>query len=367
MQELRATCGRAPARDGRPARWAIACVASLAAHAGALLALHAAGAFAVPCRAPSFSVALAGVPAFRWEANRALPAPAERRPRLIEERRTPEAPGVIVPLPPDSAAEERPPPPNVRRLAARDQRVEKETVSSDTGGLANVLRVPRDAGENGGPVDGGARDLAPPGGSDAPSGGTPPGSDVAAPPPGMPAIAAAPVGPPDAPEPQRAIEAGAPRGGDGDGGPLATGARAGPALGGGAPDGLGLEEGPETRLDARRFAPAAYWTQVRERVQDEWERRARLATRRVDPDENTYFYKRRSVVIGLALDATGRVREVGVVESSRLEFYDALALAVVREQQPYPYPPPAAIGSDGAAKIRIRFEWVPSVLRRALR
>ncbi len=71
--------------------------------------------------------------------------------------------------------------------------------------------------------------------------------------------------------------------------------------------------------------------------------------------------------MSIALDGSGAVRDARVVESSRLDFYDALAVAVVREKSPFAPPPSVAIASDGLAKIRIRFEWSPSVFRKVLR
>jgi TonB family protein len=129
----------------------------------------------------------------------------------------------------------------------------------------------------------------------------------------------------------------------------------------GGPDAETLDEDPgaETRLHAKRFEPAAFWSDVRRKIQEEWEKRALVVVKQLDPLEDTYFYKPRTVLIRIALDAAGAIRDARVVESSRLDFYDAVALSTVRQQH-YPNPPPAALGPDGAARINVRFTWVPS-------
>jgi len=365
--EPRPTSGRASARAGRLARWGLACLASLAMHAGALLALRAAGSFAIPNVARTWPVALAPVQAAAWEANRAR-VPEPRAPEVRREI-------VTLPLPlraeRDAARAGRPPPADVRRLAMRDQTVERETVSSDAGALASALRAPEEAA-------GGRRESGERGGEEIAGAGRSGTPDADA----EPALPRSPAPPeeafarPDSPSDPGArphLDSGVALAGGAsqrvEGGPSAAAPeRDGPRPGGGPNlDDPGLEKGPETRVDTRRFAPAAYWIDVQARIQGEWEGRARAATARMDPDEDTYFYKKRTAVVGLALDPAGAVREVHVVESSRLDLYDALAVAVIREQQPYPPPPPAAIGRDGSAKVRIRFQWSPSVFRRALR
>jgi TonB family protein len=340
-------------------------------HGAALTGLYAAGAFGLPLRSRPVPVALMPLSLAEWHSNRgvsgaeppALPPP-------------PEKPLQIVSLPPDTQLDplraEIPPPAGVRLLAERDQTVERETISRHADSNAKVLRVPqqkargrRGAGERG-------EHKVAVRGRTGPQGGGGADPDAAAPEPPPPAAPAADdparsVGTayPGLPPPDSSLP------GDGEGGQRVDGPRvAGMPLqeyptpdGGPNFDGLGVPEGTETRLHTRRFAPAAYWTDVRARIQDDWHRRALAVLQAYDPHEDMYFYKPRTVRIAVTLNSQGAVTDVHVLESSRLDFYDAIALAAVKDKQPFPPPPPAAIRSDGSARINMVFTWLPSVER----
>jgi TonB family protein len=365
MVELRQAPGRAPP-ERRFARMLAACAASAGVHAAVLAGLTLAGPFRLePHRA--IAVALRPLPAAEWEANRGLSG-AEARPR-------PPEPKEVVALPPDlekdPERELREPRGDVRYLAARDEAVERETVSRHAGAAARLLRVPqRRIRARAGSGERGSHLVAIPG-REGPAGGggtdpdaaapRPPPDDRAAPPhqapPAALPVAAAGLPPADSPLPA-----------DGEGGaridaprvsgmPLHEHAQpeGGPNL-----DGVGLEEGAETRLHTRRFEPAEYWTDFRARVEDDWQRRALVLVKEWDPHEDTYFYKPRTVRVAITLDARGALTDVRVLESSLLDFYDEIAIAAVRERQPYPPPPPGAIRSDGSARINMAFTWLPS-------
>lgn len=367
MHDPRPNAGRPSARERRLVRTGIACATSLGWHAAALGALALSGALRpVPA---GMAVDLRPLPAREWEANRGLGLGGATR----------QGPREIVPLPPDAerdpAREERPVPGDARRLAERDQTVNGETVSRHAGSYPKLLRVPQEAarGRKGAGERGRAK-IAVPGREGPAGGGAPEPAAPAAPSgPGEEMLAAAPATAPTS-QPAAPPTADSPLPMDGEDGQRIEGRRisglplreyprpeGGPNL-----DGLGLEEGPETRLHTRRFTTAAFWSGVRDRIQNEWEKHSLVLVRQRDPDEDTYFYKVRTVLVGLALDATGGVRDVRVIESSRLDFYDALALQTVR-QQPYPHPPPSAMGSDGVARINIRLQWLPAPRRGGLR
>jgi TonB family protein len=375
MFDSRPMAGDAPRRERQLARTGLACLSSLAAHALLLVVLQAAGALHLFGQARPWAVALKPVAPAEWEANRGLAGalpPAQR----------PATPRQVIALPPDAARdparEERPPPRDTRFLAARDQTVEEETVSSHAAMSSRLLRVPQDrARGRAGSGERGKEKIAVPGRQGLRGGGGR-DADAAAPrPPLHDELAAAPSDPPTppaaAPEDLPPTESAVPS--DGEGGQRIEGRRiSGMPLreyprpeGGPDLDGQGLEEGPETRLHARRFAPAAFWTDVRARIMSDWEKRALVLLQAYDPLEDTYFYKPRTVLVGLTLDPLGTLREVKVLESSRLDFYDAIAIEAVREMQPYPHPPPSAIGPDGGASINVRFTWLPSDRKRTLR
>jgi TonB family protein len=370
MHDERPRSGRPCALDHRLARAAVSCLASLAVHGAAISALYGAGAFEAPARKPSpLAVALEALTPAQWQANRGFsgalspPLPPREEPRQIVE------------LPPDVATDplraERPPPADAKYLAERDQTVERETVSRYADSAAKLLRVPQQKarGRRGSGERGDQKAAVP--GRTGPQGGGGTDADAAAPRP--PEEEHEPTAPTELASAPASADPGLPPvdsdlPSDGEGGQRIDGPRiSGMPLqeyatpeGGPNFDGLGLEEGAETRLHTRRFAPAAYWTDVRARIQDDWHRRALSLLQQYDPHEDTYFYKPRTVRIAITLDANGAVTDVHVLESSRLEFYDAIALAVVKEKQPYPPPPPAAIRSDGSARINMAFTWLPS-------
>ncbi len=376
MHDERPRTGRPCAPDRRLTRAGLSCLASLAVHGVALTTLYGAGAFSAPSapRPRPWAVVLHALTPSQWQANRgvasAVTAPVPAPPPREEPRQ-------IVELPPDVATdpmrEERPPPGDARYLAERDQTVERQTISRDADSTHKLLRVPQEHRKaRRGSGERGDKKVALPGRT-GPKGGGGTDADAAAPPPpeehpqpedpAAPEVARAPAtADPGLPPVDSTLPS------DGEGGQRIDGRRiSGMPLqeyetpeGGPNYDGLGLDEGSETRLHTRRFAPAAYWTDVRARIQDDWHRRALSLLQQYDPREDTYFYKPRTVRIAVTLDASGSVKDVHVVESSRLDFYDAIALAVVKDKQPYPPPPPDAIRSDGNARINMAFTWLPS-------
>lgn len=379
MHDERPRAGRPCAPDRRLKRAGFSCLASLAVHGIALTTLYGAGVFSAPSapRPRPWAVILHALTPSQWQTNRsvaaavAVPEPAPVVPPREEPRQ-------IVELPPDVATDptrtERPPPGDTRYLAERDQTVERQTIARDAGSTHKLLRVTQEHRKaRRGSGERGEHKIALPGRTGPKGGG---GSD---------ADAAAPLPPPEEhpqpdptaqPEPVRTaasaepglppVDSALPT--DGEGGQRIDGRRiSGMPLqeyetpeGGPNYDGLGLDEGSETRLHTRRFAPAAYWTDVRARIQDDWHRRALSLLQQYDPHEDTYFYKPRTVRIAVTLDPSGSVKDVHVVESSSLEFYDAIAVNVMKDKQPYPPPPPDAINSDGNARINMAFTWLPS-------
>jgi TonB family protein len=364
--------GRTPAPQRRFARAGLSCLASLGVHGLVLACLYAAGAFEVE-RPRTLPVAMRELTAAEWQANRGLSGANATAP--------PERPRQVVALPPDThrdpLREERQPPGKVSRLAERDQTVEKETISRYAGVYANLLRVPQQkARGRQGSGERGEHKVAI-AGREGPRGGGGAEAEAVVPRPAPEEQAVVPADPPTAPAdataslppPESALPA------DGEGGRRIDGRRvSGMPLqeyptpeGGPNFDGLGLEEGAETRLHTRRFAPAAYWADVRARIQDDWHRRALVLLQEWDPHEDTYFYKPRTVRVAITIDAKGTVSDVHVLESSLLEFYDAIALAAIKGRQPYPPPPPAAIRPDGSARINMAFTWLPSDRSKELR
>lgn len=364
------------ARGSPGARALLACVASLALHGAGAAVLDLAGLLSPLGRSAALPVTFVPLTPDQWAVNRAASGDSAP-PREVPRR--------IVDLPPDLDSDPlrapAPPPRDARHLAVRPQSVLAETVSRDAGAgrHEDLLRVAQRASEG---VEGSGeegRDTTSVQGRRGPrgAGGTPRDRSVAI---ALPAgEARAPVArgePPDPEEPLDAppFEAVVPLPGAEDGrrvrGERAAGlaARELPRPGGGPNlDGLGeVPEGDETRLDTHVLQSATFWIAVRERIEDEWQRRAVVKFRHVDPREDLYFWKPRTAVLKVALGARGELRQVQVVESSKLEFFDEVAVDAIRAST-YPPPPPDAISADGEASIQVRITWVPSLRQSRLR
>lgn len=345
-----------------PRGW-VALAASIGAHVLAVVGVHATGALS-PGR-PALPVALVPLPGAAWSANR-LPSPAP--------------PPAFIRLPPDVERDPLralvPPPPSARHLAARPQTVAEERVSRDAGAVdGEVLRVAQRAfagaegsGERGEAMfskrgRGGARGAGGPRAAPAPAAS--PGADEA-----IPGAAAGPDDAAAGPPPEAALPAPGGEGGERIVGERIPGSpvRELPRPEGGPNfDGHGeVPEGDETRLDAREDGSAPFWIAVRDLIEDEWQRRAAETFRRLDPLEEIYFWKNRTAVLKLALDAAGALRDVEVLQSSSLEFFDDVAVEAIRAST-YPSPPPEALASNGEARIQVRITWVPSTRPKALR
>ncbi len=370
---------RASARRRRAARLGIAYLASAALNGAGIAAMSAAGLHLPHARPAHMPVVMAPLTSAEWEANRIREAP---HPPVAAIPSRP-APKRIVELPPDAERDPlrhaRPPARESRHLAERDQTVDEETVSRDTWHFARLLRVAQEPSRGSeGSGERGEHLLALPG-QEGPGGG---GGDPEVPsgPDAPPRIASASNATPtpaariERPPALPPVESSLPLAG-GEGGQRIQGRRISeqpprslPVPEGG-PRWEGEEEareGDETRLDASRFDAAAYWAAIRRRIESQWQERALATVRRYDPGEDGYFYIPRRILIGLALDASGHVRRAEILESSRIAFFDAVALAAVQDLEPYPEPPARALDADGAAKINVRFIWYPS-LRKSLR
>lgn len=344
-------------RTERPLRRAaFAALVSLALNALMLQALVAAGAFHLGGPAERTRVALAPISRSQWEANRAIgrapSAPAQRAqpPPAQDERMS----GQVVELPPEQKAAERPPP-NAKFLSDRNARVERETVSRHAGNFPQVAPRP-EPGADGKvqprpPQQQARRDVAP-GGKDAGA----PGREGA---PGDRVALARPGGTLRMPE----LGEGGQRGRRGEAGPdlsmspeaMARIAR-GPSL-----DGVkeGLPEGEETWLNAREFKYATFMNRMKSVIAQQWFPRVRDAQKARDPDGSVYFYKERTVVLGLTIDTDGNVKDLSVLQSSNVEFFDRAAMSSVQAAQPFPNPPRGMFHDDTQVRIPFSFTMFP--------
>jgi TonB family protein len=157
-----------------------------------------------------------------------------------------------------------------------------------------------------------------------------------------------------------------PRGGDGS---LGVGEDAASRIAGGPNlDGhREVEEGEETWLSSREFRFATYLNQMRREIGDEWYPRVRAAVRDRDPSGGSFFYRERTVVLSLALDPSGELKDVSVLRSSTLPFVDEIAIASVRQAQPFPNPPRAMFEEGAPVRVPFAFTIYPAEGRGVLR
>lgn len=354
-------------RSERPLRrLAASAVASIALNALLLRALIAAGAFHFAGPADRTRVALAPLSASQWEANRAVGkssaapvAPAAPKPAPPPEEKVS---GRVVELNPNQKASEAPPP-NARFLSDRNTRVERETVSKYAGNYPRNAARPEPGAQGKAlpqpsPKPPPPRDVAPGGkGAGAPGREGAPGDRVAL---------ARPGGALRLPE----LGEGGQRGRPGERGPdLSVSPEALARIAGGPNmDGVreGLPEGEETWLQAREFKYATFMNRMRSEIAQQWYPRVVDAQRQRDPDGKLYFYKERTVELDIVIDTAGNLKDVSVLRSSNIDFFDRVAVSSVRAAQPFPNPPRGMFHADAPVRIPFSFMMYPGDSRGGL-
>jgi TonB family protein len=123
--------------------------------------------------------------------------------------------------------------------------------------------------------------------------------------------------------------------------------------------GVGLEQGDATWLQAREFKYATFMNRMRNEIGQQWIPRVRDAQRQRDPDGSLFFYKERTVVLGLTLDTNGNVRDLSVLQSSSVDFFDRVAVSSVQAAQPFPNPPAGMFHSEHEVRIPFSFTMYP--------
>jgi TonB family protein len=119
------------------------------------------------------------------------------------------------------------------------------------------------------------------------------------------------------------------------------------------------EEGDFTALNTRDGGALARWgMRLQRQVGSAWDRIVQHEMHDRDPTGEIFFYKERTVVLGVVLDAKGNLKEVSVVRSSNVQFFDETALAAIRQAQPYETPP-QALFTEGVARFPFRFTFYP--------
>ncbi len=374
-------------------RTATAVLLSLLLNAALLLVFYASGAFDVPKPASVKPVVLAPLTGDQWDANRAIagaarPLPAPLPPAPQAQPPEPERPqGKIVELPPDpTARKDQPPPPKADYLSDRNNTVEKETYSRyATGQPKNLLARPQQGSDaKRGAGEGGEAERAEKGREGAPKPRGNGGEQLAVPEQKPRDRVALAPGPGASELPQHEARQGIAGGedglqvpGDGEGGKRARGRpEANLSL---SPDALAriaggpnmdgyreVEEGEGTFLNTREFKYATYMNQVRRQIGDEWYPRVQSASKDRDPEGKHFFYKERTVVLGVTLDTTGHVRDLAVLQSSNVEFFDRIAMTSVEKAQPFLNPPSGMFHADGVVTFPFAFTLYPADRRPAL-
>lgn len=347
-------------RTERPVRrTVVAVVVSIALNAALLQALTAAGAFKLGGPVERTRVAMAPLSASQWEANRAIgggaPAPAPKtQPPPPENDRLD---GRVVELPPEQKASEKPPP-SSRFLSDRNTQVERETVSRYAGNYPRVAPRP-EAGAEGKPQTAQPPQPERPARRDVEPGGKGAGAAGREGAPGDRVALANPGGALRLPE----LGEGGQRGRRGEAGPDLSVSREAMARIAGGPsfDGVkeGLPEGDETWLNAREFKYATFMNRMKSEIAQQWFPRVRDAQVARDPDGRLYFYKERTVVLGLTIDTNGNVKDLSVLQSSNVEFFDRAAMSSVQAAQPFPNPPRGMFHDEAQVRIPFSFTMYP--------
>jgi TonB family protein len=350
MTHLGPALRRAKVRESPRVRLLVALVLSLGLNALGAWVLHATGALTPPASAPAARVALAPIDGAAWEANRKVDPEQQHRGTVVElppEENEPDQPDVA-PEEPEAT------PSRARFLAERDQSVKKETVSRFAGNYPRLAAEPQLAvpGREGSGQDGRNERAAK--GAEGTRG------DPLA-------LVPTPFG-------------GSAHGEGGDAGSrvrgkltpdLSLGAgTAAKVLAGPNFDGYreGIEEGDATHLNTFSFRYATYFNRMRNELREEFVPLLRDAVRDRDPDLSMFFYKDRTVSVGLTLDTEGRLTDVKVLESSQVPFFDRVVVAAFLAAQPFPNPPRGMFeGADAtqfaysvtllAGDTRPRFHW----------
>jgi TonB family protein len=65
------------------------------------------------------------------------------------------------------------------------------------------------------------------------------------------------------------------------------------------------------------------------------------------------------VVLALTLDTTGNVKDLSVLQSSNVEFFDRAAMSSVQAAQPFPNPPRGMFHEDQQVRIPFSFTMFP--------
>ena len=344
-------------RPGR--RTVVAALASLAVNVVLLQALATAGVFSFKPPPEKTRVSMAPLSSSQWEANRVIggarPPAAMPQPPQAPPPENDRMNGRVVELSPDQKASEKPPP-NSRFLSDRNTQVEKETVSRYAGNYPRAAPRP-EAGSQGKaqpqpPQKPPAKRDVQPGGKDAGA----PGREGA---PGERVALAKPGGGLRLPE----LGEGGQRGRRGEQGPdLSVSQEAMARIAGGPNlDGAreGLAEGDETWLNAREFKYATFMNRMRSEIAQQWFPRVRDAQQARDPEGRLYFYKERTVILGLTIDTNGNVKDLSVLQSSNVDFFDRVAMSSVQAAQPFPNPPRGMFHDEEQVRIPFSFVMYP--------
>jgi TonB family protein len=363
----------APRRERAAARTAVAILASALLNAGALALLGRAGAFAPAAREAS-RVVLAAVPKQLWDANREITGssaarqvlrdalPAQRRDRPSAD--PPLLRIVEVAPSPDSRRPER-----ARFLADRNNTVARDVQLEARGPSRpqNVLARPS-AGAPGAqgipePGEEGGDDRSAPGRVGAR------GADDR--------IAAARL----ALAPGGELAGASPRDASGENGARKA-RRFDPRLlprgvrydepGGGGPMSERLPDvarGDATMLNTWGFRFADFFRRVHDAIRANWDPNRAWDAR--DPHDRVLGRGTRRVLLDIALDPGGRLKEVRLVSGSGLDFFDRECLRAVEAASPFPNPPRALVNGEGLVVLRrygLVFSWPEgSAVERLLR
>ncbi len=117
---------------------------------------------------------------------------------------------------------------------------------------------------------------------------------------------------------------------------------------------LGVDrEGDTTLLNSRSFKYWDFFQRVKERVRQEWDPVTVYRAR--DPTGTAYGARDRLTVLGVVLDAEGKIVRIEVVRESGLPFLDEEAVRAFREAAPFLNPPAGLADEKGRIAFHFGF------------
>lgn len=112
------------------------------------------------------------------------------------------------------------------------------------------------------------------------------------------------------------------------------------------------KRGPHTYINVLKHPDVAYFVRLKRVFKLAWDPTSVLMRHRMTGEISRGSIK---VVLGLAVDSTGEISELFVINSSGMEDYDAEAVRAVRASAPFSAPPGKLLAADNILRVSWTF------------